>query len=88
MAGRGGDDLEDDYVPDELVASSGDEEDSHRGSSNGDLSPDNDAPKPGGSAAPAESEKSSKRKRSGKDKQKKLKVSISIRLLDYPLPDI
>jgi len=73
MAGQGGDDLEDDYVPDELVASSGDEEDSQHGSSHGDLSLDDDAPKPSGSAAQAESEKSNKRKRSGKDKQRKFK---------------
>jgi protein CMS1 len=79
MAGQGGDDLEDDYVPDELVASSGDEEDSPHGSSHGDLSLDDDAPKPSGSAAPTESENNNKRKRSGKDKQRKLKVNISIR---------
>jgi len=74
MAGQGGDDLEDDYVPDELVASSGDEEDSQHGSSHGDLSLD-DAPKPSGSMARAESEKSNKRKRVGKDQQRKLKKS-------------
>lgn len=84
MAGQGGDDLGDDYVPDELVASSGDEEDSQHGSSHGDLSLDDDAPKPSGSAAQAESEKSSKRKRSGKDKQRKFKVRTSFRPLDYP----
>jgi len=73
MAGQGGDDLEDDYVPDELVASSGDEEDSQHGSSHGDLSLDDDAPKPSGSTARAESERDNKRKRGGKDKQRKLK---------------
>jgi len=84
MAGQGGDDLGDDYVPDELVASSGDEEDSQHGSSHGDLSLDDDAPKPSGSAAQTESEKSNKRKRSGKDKQRKFKVRITFRSLDYP----
>ena len=85
MVGQGGDDLEDDYVPDELVASSGDEEeDSRHGSSHGDLSLDDDALKPSGSAAPLESGKSSKRKRSGKDKQRKLKVNTSISLWMYP----
>jgi hypothetical protein len=83
MAGQVGDGLEDDYIPDELVASSGDEEDSQHGSSHGDLSLDDDAPKPSGSAAHAESEKSNKRKRSGKDKQRKPKVSISFKPLDY-----
>lgn len=77
MADQGGDDLGDDYIPDELVASSGDEEVSQRGSSHGDLSLDDDVPKPSGSAAHAESEKRNKRKRSGKDKQRKLKVGIS-----------
>lgn len=81
MVGQGGDDLEDDYVPDELVASSGDEEDSHHGSSHGDLSLDDDALRPSGSAALTET-KSNKRKRSGKDKQRKLKVSISTGPLD------
>ena len=84
MAGQGGDDLEDDYVPDELVASSGDEEDSQHGSSHGDLSLDDDAPKPSGSTERAESEKGNKRKRDGKDKQRKLKVSTLFRSLDYP----
>ena len=84
MANQGGDDLGDDYVPDELVASSGDEEDSQHGSSHGDLSLDDDAPKPSGSVARAESGKSSKRKRSGKDKQRKLKVGTSIRPSGYP----
>ena len=84
MVGQGGDNLEDDYVPDELVASSGDEEDTQHWSSHGDLSLDDDALKPSGSAAHAESEKSNKRKRRGKDKQRKLKVIISFRLLDYP----
>jgi len=85
MVGQGGDDLEDDYVPDELVASSGDEEeDSRHGSSHGDLSLDDDALKPSGSAAPLEGGKSNKRKRSGKDKQRKLKVNASIRPLDVP----
>jgi protein CMS1 len=84
MAGQGGDDLEDDYVPDEFIASSGDEEDSRHGSSHGDLSLDDEALKPSGSAAPTESEKSNKRKRSGKDRQRKLKVGISIKPLDYP----
>ena len=83
MAGQGGDDLEDDYVSDELVATSGDEEDSHHWSSHGDLSLDDDAPKPSGSAAHAEGEKSNKRKRSGKDKQRKLKVCISIGFWGY-----
>jgi len=73
MVGQGGDDLEDDYVPDELVASSGDEEDSQRGSGHGDLSLDDDAPKPSGSTAHIGSERSDKRKRSGKDKQRKPK---------------
>jgi len=73
MAGQGGDDLEDDYVPDELVASSGDEEDSQHGSSHGDLSLDDDALGPSGSTARAESEKGNKRKRGGKDRQRKLK---------------
>lgn len=73
MAGRGGDDLQDDYVPDELVATSGDEEEySHRGSSHGDLSLD-DAPKPSGSVTHAGREGGSKRKRTGKDKQRRLK---------------
>jgi len=85
MVGQGGDDLEDDYVPDELVASSGDEEeDSHHGSSHGDLSLDDDALKPSGSAAPLEGGKNNKRKRSGKDKQRKLKVTTPIRRLDVP----
>jgi len=84
MVGHGGDDLGDDYVPDELVASSGDEEDSHHGSSHGDLSLDDDALKPSGSAAPLEGGKSNKRKRSGKDKQRKLKVNTSIRYWIYP----
>ena len=83
MVGQGGDNLEDDYVPDELVASSGDEEDTQHGSSHGDLSLDDDGPKPSGSVAHTESEKSNKRKRSGKDKQRKLKVSISSRTLGY-----
>lgn len=83
MTGQGGDDLEDDYVSDELVATSGDEEDSHHWSNHGDLSLDDDASKPSGSATHTESEKSNKRKRSGKDKQRKLKVGISIRLLRY-----
>lgn len=74
MAGQGGDDLGDDYVPDELVATSGDEEEySHHGSSNGDLSLD-DGPKPSGSAVHAGNEKSNKRKRSGGDGQRKLKA--------------
>ena len=81
MAGLGGDDFEDDYVPDELVAFSGDEEDSHHGSSHGDLSLDDDTlSKPGGSAAAAEGERSKKRKRGSKDKQRMLKVSTSISL--------
>jgi len=86
MAGPGqvGDRLEDDYVPDGLVATSGDEEDSHHESSHGDLSPDDDALKPSGSAVHAESEKRNKRKRSGKEKQRKLKVSISIGPLGCP----
>ena len=84
MVGQGGDDLEDDYVPDELVASSGDEEDSQRGSSHGDLSLDDDAPKPSGSTAHVGSERSDKRKRSGKDKQRKPKVSILFKLFDCP----
>ena len=84
MVGQGGDDLEDDYVPDELVASSGDEEDSHHGSSHGDLSLDDDTLRPSGSAAPAESGKGNKRKRSGKDKQRKPKVGISTGPLDIP----
>jgi len=84
MVGQSGDDLEDDYVPDELVASSGDEEDSHHGSSHGDLSLDDDGLKPSGSAAPLEGGKSNKRKRSGKDKQRKLKVNTSIKPLDVP----
>lgn len=87
MVGQGGDDLEDDYVPDELVASSCDEEDSHHGSSHGDLSLDDDTPKPSGSAAPAEGEKSNKRKRSGKDRQRKLKVNTSIRPLGISEPN-
>jgi len=82
MAGQGGDDLEDDYVPDELVASSGDEEDTQHGSSHGDLSLDDDAPRPSGSTARAASD--NKRKRGGKDKQRKLKVSISFRSFNYP----
>ena len=79
MAGQGGDDLEDDYVPGELVASSGDEEDSHHGSSHGDLSLDDDALNPSGSTADVKNEKSNKRKRSGKDGQRKFKVRTSIR---------
>jgi protein CMS1 len=76
MAGQGGDTLEDDYIPDELVATSGDEEEySHRGSSHGDLSLDDDTLKPSGSTAHVGSESSNKRKRDGKDKQRKLKVS-------------
>lgn len=75
-AGQGGDNLDDDYIPDELVATSCDEEEySHHESSHGDLSLDDDASKPSGSKVHAGSEKSNKRKRSGKDKQKKLKVS-------------
>jgi protein CMS1 len=75
MAGQGGDDLEDDYVPDDLIATSGDEGTySHHGSSHGDLSVDEDASKPTGSAGHAEI-KSNKRKRSRKGKQRKLKVS-------------
>lgn len=81
MAGQGGDDLEDDYIPDELAASSGDEDDSQHGSSHCDLSLDDDAPKPSGSAIHAGS---NKRKRGGKDKQRKLKVSIPLGSLDYP----
>ena len=85
MVGQGGDDLEDDYVPDELVASSDDEEeDSNHGSSHGDLSLDDDAVKPSGSTAPPESGKSNKRKRSGKDKQRKLKVNTSNRPFNVP----
>lgn len=85
MVGQGGDDLEDDYVPDELVASSGDEEeDSHHSSSHGDLSLDDDALKPSGSAASLEGGKTNKRKRSRKEKQRKLKVTTSIRLWMYP----
>lgn len=73
-AGQGGDDLDDDYIPDELVATSCDEEEySHHGSSHGDLSLDDDVSKPSGSIAHAGTEKSNKRKRSGKDQQKKLK---------------
>lgn len=75
MAGQGGDDLGDDYVPDEPIASSGDEEECfHHGSSQGDLSLEDDGSKPSGSATHAEGEKRNKRKRSGKDKQRKLKV--------------
>jgi hypothetical protein len=74
MGGQGGDDLEDDYVPDELVATSGDEEEySHHGSSNGDLSLD-DALKPSGSTAHPETERSNKRKRSEGGKQRRLKA--------------
>lgn len=82
MIGHGGDDLEDDYVPDELVASSGDEEDSQRGSSHGDLSLDDDAPKPSGSTAHVGNDRSDKRKRSGKDKQRRPKVNVSFKSLD------
>lgn len=75
-AGQGGDDVSDDYIPDELVATSCNEEEySHHGSSHGYLSLDDDTSKPSGSIAHAGSEKSNKRKRSGKDKQKRLKVS-------------
>ena len=84
MVSQGGDDLEDDYVPDELVASSSDEEDSQRGSSHGDISLDDDALKPSGSTAHVGGERNDKRKRSGKDKQRKLKVNISSKPLDYP----
>lgn len=76
MAGQNGDGLEDDYVPDGLAATSGDEEEySHHGSSHGDLSLDDNASRPSGSAVHAEGEKRNKRKRSGKDKQRMLKVS-------------
>lgn len=75
-AGQGGDDLEDDYVPDEPTATSGDEEEySHHGSSHGNLSLDDDASGPSGSVAHAEGERGNKRKRSGKNKLRRLKVS-------------
>jgi len=74
MTGQGGDDLEDDHVADEPTATSGDEEEySHHASSHGDLSLDDDASRPSGSAEHPESGKRNKRKRSGKDKQRRLK---------------
>ena len=74
MAGQRGDDLEDDYVPDEFSTTSGDEEEySLHGSSHGDLSLD-DVPKPSGSTTHTVSENNNKRKRSRKDKQRRLKV--------------
>jgi protein CMS1 len=89
MAGQGGDDLEDDYVLDGPTATSGDEEEySHHGSSHGDLSLDDDASRPSGSATHTEGETGNKRKRSGKDKQRKLKVScLDFRPFDHPKLD-
>lgn len=89
MAGQGGDDLEDDYVPDEPTVTSGNEEEySHHSSSHGDLSLDDDASRPSGSVAHVEGEKRTKRKRSEKDKQRKIKAScIKFRPLDYPKLD-
>jgi protein CMS1 len=85
MAGERGDDLEDDYIPDELIATSGDEEEySYHGSSNGDLSPDDDALKPSGSATQVGNEKNNKRKRNGKDKQRKPKVGCLNQTVFYP----
>lgn len=85
MTGQGGDNLEDDYVPDEPTATSGDEEEySHHGSSHGDLSLDEDTSRPSGSLTLGEGEKRNKRKRSGKDKQRRLKVScLKFISLDY-----
>ena len=74
MTRQGGDDLGDDFVPDEPTVTSGDEEYSHHGSSHGDLSLDDDTSRPSGSVPHTESGKINKRKRSGNDKQKRLKV--------------
>lgn len=88
MTGQGGDDLEDDFVLDEPTVTSGDEEYSHRGSSRGDLSLDDETSRPSGFSAHAEIEKRNKRKRSGKEKQKRLKVScLNAKLVGYPKLD-
>ena len=64
MPGRGGDDLEDDYVPEEPTATSGDEEESSRhGSSHSNRSLDDDVSRPSGSVVHVEGKEINKRDR-------------------------
>lgn len=80
MNNRRGDDLDDDFVPDDLVALSG-EEDEDDGPSVEDgrdyLSAEEEGQNPSGSGtAPADSDK--KRKRRERDKERKAKVSLEL----------
>jgi protein CMS1 len=79
MDNRRGDDLDDDFVPDDLVALSGEEDDdfpSAEDSRNFLSAEENDQMRSGSALGPTGDDK--KRKRREKDKQRKAKVSFLI----------
>jgi hypothetical protein len=87
MNGQRGDDLDDDFVPDELVATSGEEDNGPGDDIGGLLSADEDTEE----AEAHIKEKTTtekKRKRREKEKERKIKVCVTYRIIGLSLTSI